>query len=196
MSTTTSDRVEAIQESQEKNSSPQPGQVFISPVIAWHQELLFVMDEVNYHNKNIFAVFDCGVRNKIVRTVRKKLQVPLGCRLIEMACVFNSVESGMILFTDRNMILDYSSKQMQPISSLGLDTIVNPNDASFIKDPLDTTNKGKGDSSFSGKPQILRKAASMNIQTSNIEASSFIDLLGKHQLVFLEGNKVSVVSNH
>jgi hypothetical protein len=112
---------------------------------------------------------------------------------MEISWVFNSVESGIVLFTDRNSIIDFSSRQMKPISSLGMDLVSNPNDVSFFKEANDNTQKNsKGDVSFSLKQPIIKKMNSITNIGSNIEASCFIDILGKHQLVFMEDNKISV----
>jgi hypothetical protein len=46
INTTTSEKLDNVQESQEKNGVLAPGQVFQNPAITWHQELLLVMDEV------------------------------------------------------------------------------------------------------------------------------------------------------
>ena len=46
-------------------------------------------------------IFDCSNYNKVQRIIKKKLQVNLKGRLIEMMSVFNSINSGLVLVTDQ-----------------------------------------------------------------------------------------------
>jgi hypothetical protein len=131
----------------------------------------------------------------MVKTLRKRLQVPLGCRILEMSCVFNSVESGLVLFTDKGSILDFSSKHMKPISSLTLAGGLTTADVSFSKEMAEASQKGrKADTSFTGRHPVVQKSHSMTNLSQITDVSIFIDSLGKHQLVFLEEGKLSVTS--
>jgi hypothetical protein len=204
LSTLTSDKVDSIQDAQDKPSAQQhPSSLFIHPAIEWQQEMLLVMDEVIFIDRRTgLAVFDCGVRNKITKVFRNKHSSPLNFRILALKCVFNSQNSGLLVFTDKGTVLDFSIKRMQPVSSLNIFTSGDLLDTSGIKEPnsptglnASSTLKSKSpDVLVNAKPQQSTKMYNSAALWNLSQIAWFIDSGGKNQICFLEDYKLVVTS--
>lgn len=110
-----------------------------------------------------------------------------------MKSVFNSLNSGLVLFTDRGHILDFSLKTMQVVSTMSVSGSSAMNDTSFGRDTsrLHLSKAKQGDTSVVSK-QTLNRMPSLSIMLNSTDVSGFIDQGEKNELCFIDDNKVTV----
>lgn len=125
--------------------------------------------------------------------MRNTFQTPLNCNILAIKSAFNSLNSGLVLFTDKGNLIDFSLKSCQGVSSIFMSGQSTPNDTSFGRETSRLiAQRGKqGEVSLNSKVSLV-KTPSLTNMISSIEISRFIDSGGKTQLCFIDDTKMTV----
>lgn len=122
--------------------------------------------------------------------MKKKLQLPLNCRLVELLSIFNSSNSGLLVVTDKCTVYDICTKSMKPVccvnfagAYLPLDTVESKEDLDLSKSRLDVSIAKNG---------TAGRLNTLSSMISNITSSCFIDSDGKSIFTFLEDGNIVV----